>query len=625
MRRAIARVGLGTAALLLLVLPGARATTPDRADATGTATSTLFRLSAGSTVVSAVGDVARAARNGSTEAFAAFTSGRTDGTTLGAKERRATDDSSSGSDSSGPATLSVPALLSIQQSGVRLETLVRDAFSSSTVSAEVGAVDALAGLATFDGARSVSDIVVNDDLARVARTIAVDRVRIFALADLLARLGVDPLKLACGAIEQTGDLLGVSQASVACERLGEAQGGIAGAKSALDAAAADLVAARDGLQADLAGKTRATAQANRDTVAGLSCGALDVICQTNMLATLVGYGATYGVDVSGSPLDGAKAAVLAAIDATLAAFDALDRALADLAVVNGGIADAASGTCAATESAARAVAAGVPALAGTLDPIAGAISDACGGLLVAVRAVLDTPLLSLGGVSISVKATARAGHPAVEVAGTMDEIKVGLDAPFALPVALPEAAQALTEQIGGLVGAVTSALGIELPAPALEFMAVDSGAGQRYDGAWYAEGSVTLLRIHLPSATISLPASNPLGLLSPGGIAGARAPRASKSAGTGWAAGLPATSASTPAVTLDLGAFDAVGEFLPATTAAGPGPGGGDGTTAPEVGGGGAGQQQLPTTGAGLGVAGVMLGAGALAGAGAIRRFLRVR
>lgn len=626
---------MAAAALVLLASPvrtgaaSSAAGAPRRATGDARALSTLVRVRVGDLRVDVVGDLARAVRNGSRQALAQFVTGTAGESTLGLERREADDTQGSGSEQHGPATVAVPGMLSVARSGTELATIVTEDLVRSSVTAEIGSIDAMTGLVTSGGALSGTDIRLTASASQVDRVIDLNRVHVFAVGDLLARMGVDPLALGCAGVSDAGARLAVPAAAGACEQLAAVESAIGDARSALDRAAADLDAQRAALSALIGGRAREQVQADRDAVAALSCGALDVLCQTTMLTTLAGFAAQYGVDVSGLLPDGAKSAVLAAIDAVLAAFDALDATLADLDVVNAGIDAAARGTCGAVEGALGAVGAGVPALVADMQRDAGSVDRECDALLGTVSAVLDMPIVTLDGVHIALHVSARETDPAVEVTGTMDSVRIGADLHATAPD-LPASAETLTGSVGDAMRDVVGALGLGLPRPTVELMVVEDGHGRRYDGTWYAEGAVTLLHVGFSPAVVPLPSARPLGAL-----AGEPGIPAVTSVSPARAGGFRAAALSTPAVAFDAGVFEAQSSYTAAAAGddpdgeAGGGVGGEDsgvddeiGAPAPETTGG---RETMPVTGVGLGIVPMGAAAAAFAGAFGVIRYLRKR
>jgi hypothetical protein len=138
------------------------------------------------------------------------------------------------------------------------------------------------------------------------------------------------------------------------------------------------------------------------------------------------------------------------------------------------------------------------------------------------------------------------------VGGTIGSVKVGT---VTIPGGLLTIGPDLTSKVTSLTSSITSVLqglGIGLPVPTLEVLKTSTSKGKNASGAWYANASLTGVHLAIPSASLSLPATDPLGLLK--GTAGLSAIRARKVASTG----------ASPAIDLQAVKFSAASTFAPA-------------------------------------------------------------
>jgi hypothetical protein len=362
-----------------------------------------------------------------------------------------------------------------------------------------------------------------------------------------------------------------------------------GAQSELESTRAQLQGTIDGAQAQLASlqsqKSDLESQkaSLESQIAGLGCSLpLPPVACAALQSDLTN-------------VNGQIASVDSQIDATQAQIDAaaaqLEGVLDGIDLVN----DPVGGTCDAAVGAAGSVADAVGgSLAGTLEGIATQLGSACDTLKGLLKGLLDAPLLQVGGVDVSIETVAREGQPVAAVTGKIGTLKVGVLDPVAVNLSvLGDKVAEIQGMIGDTLGEISKAVGLSLPIPTFELLVNETDKGERSDGTWFAEGSVTALRVHLPAAELTVPDIAPLGILGGGSLS---------------AASLQAS----PELTLDLGVFRAASEFKAAAAPSVPNAGR---TGVPS-------RHDLPRTGLGDGpllwIAGVLC----LSAAAVIRRFL---
>lgn len=315
-------------------------------------------------------------------------------------------------------------------------------------------------------------------------------------------------------------------------------------------------------------------------------------------------------------VDGDLATIDLQIDATNRQIDDLSAQLDAILAIDPTDPDAPRATCKAVVDVLNSASQADPTLAGTFDDVSDDVDGACDQLAGLVRALINTPLVQMDGVEISITVIARAKNPEVHVSGTVGELTVGALEPVAVDLSVVSNAVAEVESlVGDTLDAVSKAIGLQLPLPQFEFLATSTGKGRRADGTWFATGSVTAMRIKIPAAEITLPDLDPLGILSDT-ISVPTLPAATKygaaAARYGAAAGI-----STPSVAFDLGVFAAAGDYKGSKTNV---LGNDDERSSSNT---LRGRNTLPVTGvAGLGLAGPLM----FAAAALIRRFtIRVK
>jgi peptidoglycan hydrolase CwlO-like protein len=369
--------------------------------------------------------------------------------------------------------------------------------------------------------------------------------------------------------------------------------GFTAARAALLASIDEVLAAFDSL--DDANAELATVDAQ---IATLNAEIDDV---QDQIATLDAQIAAKNDEIS--DLDAAIDATQDQIDTLGAQLDALndelDALISALAVMDA--AAPADTTCTATVEALETVAALEPTLAASMDALRDEVDGACGSLRDEVEALLDVPLITVDGITITLDISARVDAPAVAVTGTLGTVQIGENEPVVLdmPTGSDEIPVAQT-MIADAIETITEHTGLGLAAPSLGFLVTASDAGRRSDGYWYAEGSVTFLRLSMPAGSVTVPDEPPLGPLEGSGsqfVASSRIAAAGTGAGAFASARglLAAQSFDTPPLSLDLAVFDAAGSYLPAANDTTPN----DDDSSLDNGGA---RRRLPKTGEGYGL-----------------------
>lgn len=254
-------------------------------------------------------------------------------------------------------------------------------------------------------------------------------------------------------------------------------------------------------------------------------------------------------------------ASLASIDATLATLNEdLDGLVTALAMLDPFA--SVSATCGSVDHALTAVSNQIGSLAATMDPARATVESACAAITGRLNALMDAPLVQLDGVDIHLDAIAREGAPSILVSGTIGRVQVGGLAPVGVDLdLLGDGAANVRDLIQDKLDDVITLTGLGFPLPAFELMVTARASGKDGDGNWFARGSVTTLRIHMPSAVISLPSQPPLAVLGDGSTQIARI-TSRRVSGSG--AHLFADS-SSPEIIFDVGTFNAASIFHPAT------------------------------------------------------------
>lgn len=541
---AIKATRISAIALTALLFLVALAPSAFAADAAGTATSsnTLLHVGVGSTINVNIGkDTAEGVWAATRTASAEIDLGQAGAQKVeGGAKRSATSRTGSGKQSIGTGTKSIAGWAGLTVSGGTVTTNVTPAVVTGATDYALGGIDVLTGLATWGTAKTATTSQIEATKSTVTRTLTLGEAKLLSLGDLLDRLDVDPLALACTAIEAAGAELGVAT-SAACEQLDAATNETADGQAALEDARSDLAAT-------LAGYSLEQIEADEAVIAALSCDPSDAACAAAALNTIANINDTeaYGVDLSGMGFEDAQ-------DAMLDRFAELKESFADLDSIDEGIEKAATGTCADVKAAIADVIAEVPDLAATLDPVADALNEACQMLADTISSLLSTPLLSMGAVSVKLEATARVNDPVAMLTGTVGSLKVGTLAPVGQSIDLSKTGLSQTvATVRQAIADALAALNIGLGAPELDILKTSTSKGRRSDGTWYATASLTGVHLAIPSVTVVRPDVNPLGVLA--GTGGFALP-----------AGGPSIQAqhTTPRVEVDAAKFSGASTFLP--------------------------------------------------------------
>ena len=545
MKRIVGFAAVLMVALVLIATPGFAVS-----GVTGTASTdnTIVAVAVGNTPVRLGIDLADVLNGSQIKSISSLITGKIGSTTLpGGQSRTATSPSTSGKETITPGTQSIPGLGNLTVAGGFIQSTVSASKVSSVVDFAAGAADVLGGLvdvATMDSSTNAS---VTGDASSVQRLLTIGDVNVGNLASLLDNLGINPLAIACDAVEDAGAALGIGAVvSDACNQLGAVDTDITGGLGEI--AGTETVIGT--LETLLAVPCALLPAGTCDTVLGqIDALQLDIDdIQTDapdICATVIGA----LDDVSGQ-LDG--------ILASLGIVDALTDIDALIAPITGALGD--------------------------VDSASSTLTDACNTLVGTVEGLLDTSVLSLDGIQVGMDLVADK-TPTSAIAGSIGALKVGsltvADADDL--VALGAQLQAAIDSVEAQLGTVFNALGLSgLPVPQLDLLKVTSSKGKKADGTYFANGTMRALHLGIPSAVVDVPASLPLDVLSGFG-------------GFGLAS-FKAAAINTPAVSVDAGVF--TGEATYKASAAG-------GTTDPDT------LPTTGVAGAGLAFAGLITLAGA--------------
>ena len=185
---------------------------------------------------------------------------------------------------------------------------------------------------------------------------------------------------------------------------------------------------------------------------------------------------------------------------------------------------------------------------GTLDTAVSTLDTACNTLLGIVDDLLDTSLLSLDLIKVNMDLAAKS-NPSAVAKGTIGSLKVGnltVVSPNDL-VALGSKLDDAIATVESTLGSVFAATGLGLHAPTLDLLKTATHKGRHANGTYFADAAMTVAHIGVPSATLNLPSSLPLGAL--GGL-GSFAPAA-----------VHVAAVTTPAVFVDAGVFSGSADF----------------------------------------------------------------
>ncbi|MEX2557032.1 MAG: hypothetical protein WEB06_15575 [Actinomycetota bacterium] len=528
-------VGFATVLMVALVLIATPGFAVSGVTGTASTDNTIVAVAVGNTPVRLGIDLADVLNGSSIKSVSSLITGKIGSATLpGGQSRTATKASESGKETIQPGTQSVAGLGSLTVAGRFIQSTVSASKVSAVVDFAAGAADVLGGLvdiATMDSGTTAS---VDGDSSSVQRLLTIGDVNVGNLASLLDNLGINPLAIACDAVEDAGAALGIGAVvSDACNQLSAVDTDITGGLGEI----ADTETVIGTLETLLAVPCGLLPAGTCDTVLGqIDALQLDIddiqtdapdICTTALAAL---------GDVSGQLED---------IIASLEAIDLLTDIDALIAPITGALGD--------------------------VDSAGSTLTDACNTLVATVEGLLDTAVLSLDGIQVAMDLVADK-TPTSSVAGTIGALKIGSltvadsdDLDVVLDT-LQETIDAIETQLGG----VFSALGLSgLPVPELDVLDFTNDDGKNADGTYFANGSMRALHFAIPSAVVDIPANLPLDVLSGFG-------------GFGLAS-FKAAAVNTQAVSVDAGVFTGEATFKASAS------GGTGGDTLPNTGVAGAG------------------------------------
>jgi hypothetical protein len=513
MKRFVAFVAIAAMALVVVAMP---AFAISGVSGSASSDNTILRVQVGSTIVKIGADSADSLNTSTLKAVGRFISGSIGPVSIGSPvEKTATKTSDSGSKPiPNGVTKNIPGLASVTLQGGTVAAAVASTKVSSAVDFALGNVNALSGLANIGTTNSATDSIVGTQSSVMSRDVSIGDVSVLSLRDLLDQLGVDPLAMACSAIEDTGATLGVDT-SAACSTL-------ASVTSALPAGLGSI-------------DDTETVLATLETALGLICvGPLATACDTVLPE----------IDSLQAEIDAIQAdpgTTCDVVDQQLATVSGgLDTVIATLNVLNGagGLLDGLLDSAIAP----------VTSQATALDTATSTLDTACNTLLGIVDDLLDTSLLSLDLIKVSMDLAAKV-NPAAAATGTIGALKVGnltvVDANDL--VALGGQLNAAIDTVESTLGTVMDATGLGLSHPSIDLLKVSTSKGKNAAGSYFANAAMTVAHVGIPSTVVNLPATNPLDALS--GL-GSFAPAA-----------VHLAAVSTPAVAVDAGVFSGAAAF----------------------------------------------------------------
>lgn len=547
MKRIVGFAAVMTVALVLIATPGFAIS-----GVTGSALTdnTIVSVAVGNTGVRLGIDLADVLNGTAVKSTSKLIVGKIGSATLpGGQSRTATTASESGKESIQPGAQTIPGLGSITVAGGFIQSAVSNTKVSSVVDFAAGAVDALGGLvgvATMDSSTKAS---VGTASSTVERMLTIGDVNVGNLGSLLDNLGINPLAVACDAVEDAGAALGIDAVvSDACNQLSAVDTDITGGLGEIGSTEG-IIGTVEGLLAPVC-----------------------LLLPAGTCDTVLGQIDALQLDIDDIQTDAPDvcATVLGALDSVSGQLDGILASLGVIDLLPLGDVDA--------------LITSITGAGADIDSATSTLQGACDTLLGTVEGLLDTSLISLDGVQVVMDLVADKS-PTSAVTGTIGALKVGdltvADADDL--VALGAQLQAAIGAIEGQLGTVFGALGLSgLPLPELDLFKVTSTKGKKTDGTYFATGSMRALHLGIPSAVVDVPAALPLDVLSGFG-------------GFGLAS-FKAAAVSTPAISVDAGVFTGEAEFKAA--AAG---GSDDGDTLPNTG----------LAGGGLAIAGLISLAGA--------------
>ena len=561
MRKMVGFISVVVVALVLVASPGYAIS-----GVTGQANSdnTILKVQVGNTVVKLGTDLADSFNTSILKSVGQLITGTVgDATLSGGASRTATTASESGSTNIGTGTKSIAGLASLTVSNGTIANAISSTKVASSVDFALANLNALAGFSNIGTTNSATDSVVGKTSSVVSRDVSIGDIEVLDLGTLLDQLAINPLALDCSAVAAAGDELGIGAVTdAACAALD----GINAPTGALPAGLSEIDDTEDVL-------------ATLQTALGLICvGPLATACDT--VLPLITAGTTQIDAIQADP-----GSTCDAVNDQIATVSGqLDGVIDQLNVLNGagGALEGLLGTALGP----------VTSQFDALGAAQTALTDACNTLVGVIEGLLDTPLLSLDLVNVAMDLTADTSPTAV-VNAAIGALKVGnlnvIDANdlIALGSQLNAAIDTVESSLGGVLGA----LGLQgLPTPALDLLKVTKSTGKNASGLYFAKGALSVAHIGLSAATVEVPTTLPLDVLTGfGGFA---------------PLSVQAAAVSTPAVSVDAGVFSGEATYA---AAASNNPGG----------------EQLPTTGvadSALAFAGMLT----LIGAAFLRRIVNV-
>ncbi|MGH2794127.1 MAG: hypothetical protein ACRDKG_07450 [Actinomycetota bacterium] len=547
MKRIVAFAAVLTVVLVLIATPGFAIS-----GVTGAATTdnTIVGVAVDNTSVRLGIDLADVLNASSVKSTSSLIVGKAANLTIpGGQSRTATTSSESGKENIAPGTTPFAPLGSVTVAGGFIHSAVSHSRISSIVDFAAGAADVLNGLVGVSAMDSSTKASVGTASSTVERLLTIGDVNVGNLGALLDNLGINPLALACDAVEDAGAALGLgSVVADACNQLSAVDTDITGGLTEL-------------------GGTE-TVLGTVETLLGPIC----LLLPGGTCDAVLGQIDALQLDIDDIQADAPDicATVLEALDDVSGQLDGILASLGVIDLLPLGDVDA--------------LIASVTGALGDVDSASSTLQGACDTLLGAIDGLLDGSILSLDGVQVAMDLVADK-TPTSAVTGTIGALKVGTvtiadaDDLVALGAQLQAAIQSVEDQLGTVFGA----LGLSgLPLPELDLMKVTSAKGKKSDGTYFATGSMRALHLGIPSAVVDVPAALPLDVLSGFGGFGI--------------ASFKAAAVTTPAVSVDAGVFTGEAEFKAASAS-----GSDDGGTLPNTG----------LAGGGLAIAGLVSLAGA--------------
>ena len=514
MRKMVGFISVVVLALVLVASPGYAIS-----GVTGQANSdnTILKVQVGNTVVKLGTDLADSFNTSVLKSVGQFITGSVgDATLSGGASRTATNASESGSKNIGTGTKSIAGLANLTITNGKIANAISATKVSSTVDFALANLNALAGFTNIGTTSSATDSVVGKSSSVVSRDVNIGDISVLDLGTLLDQLGVNPLAIACAAIEDVGATLGVDT-SAACSTLSSVTGAIGVGSGEIDALE--------------------TVMGTLETLLGPIC----ALAPAGTCTTLL------------SQIDSAQASIDAFQADPATACAAFDDAVATITGAADTVVTTLNGLTGGVLGDLTALIAPVTSQLDAIDTALATVNSTCGTLLGIVEGLLDTSLLSLDLVNVGMDLVADTS-PTSAVNAAIGALKVGnltvVDANDL--IALGSQLNAAIDTVESTLGGVLSATGLNLPMPALDLLKVTKSAGKNAQGLYFAKGALSVAHIALPSAVVDLPANLPLDVL--GGL-GSFAPLA-----------VQAAAVTTPAVAVDAGVFSGEATYAAAAS-----------------------------------------------------------